>query len=89
MPFRIDVLGKLKNEDSYDVFEVKTGVTATKCIREALGQLLFYKYFVEKGQYKIHELIIIGPVGITEYENEYLESLHGKYPELQYREVSV
>ena len=89
MPFRIDVLAKLKNKDSYDVFEVKTGITATDCIREAFGQILFYKYLLEKGKYKIHELIIVGPVVPTYKDNEYLESLRKICPELRYRGVEI
>ncbi len=82
-------LENLKNKNSYDVFEVKTGLTATECIREALGQILFYKYLLEKGGYKINELIIVGPVTIDEYEEEYLRYLQIQYPELRYRPVCV
>ena len=87
LSYKIDILAKLKDEDRYDVFEVKSADTAEICIKEALGQLLFYKYLLEKGDYKINQLIIAGPSKITCIEEEYLNSLNSLIPELRYKYV--
>ena len=87
LSYKIDILAKLKDEDKYDVFEVKSADTAEICIKEALGQLLFYKYLLEKGDYKINQLIIAGPSKITCIEEEYLNSLNNLIPELRYKYV--
>lgn len=88
-PYKIDILAKLKDEDNYDVFEVKSADTAESCIKEALGQLLFYKYLLEKGDYKINQLIITAPSKITKIEEEFLDSLKVVLPELRYKDVPV
>lgn len=87
LSYKIDILAKLKDEDKYDVFEVKSADTAEICIKEALGQFLFYKYLLEKGDYKINQLIIAGPPKITCIEEEYLNSLNNLIPELRYKYV--
>lgn len=43
------------------LYEVKTYDNPIHCIREALGQLLEYKWRLEKMGYSISEMIIIGP----------------------------
>ena len=89
LSYKIDILAKLRNKEVYDVFEVKSADTAEICIKEALGQLLFYKYLLEKGDYKIDQLIIVGPSKITSIEEEYLNSLQELIPELRYKDVPV
>lgn len=89
LPYKIDILAKLRDEGKYDVFEVKSAVTAEICIKEALGQLLFYKYLLEKGDYKINQLIIVGPSEKTSDEEEYLRSLNMVFPELIYKPVTL
>lgn len=89
LPYRIDLLAKLKSEDKYDVFEVKTADSAEICIKEALGQILFYKYLLQKGEYKINQLIIVGPSEMTNSEQDFFNSLKKSFPELKYRSVSL
>lgn len=89
LPYKIDILAKLRDKDRYDVFEVKSAGTAEICIKEAMGQLLFYKYLLEKGNYKINQLIIVGPSKITNIEEGYLNSLQELIPELRYKYVPV
>ena len=61
---RVDVLGINKNgktdprEYTYDIYEVKPYESPTECIREALGQLLYYKYIKNFSFFKeMHQMM--------------------------------
>ena len=72
--YQIDVLAKTK-KNQYDIFEVKPYQSATSCIREALGQLLHYKYLLDKGGYSVRALKIVGPSEMSDEEKEFFSSI--------------
>lgn len=72
--YQIDLLGKKENEH-YDIYEVKPYSTALACIREALGQILHYNFLLEEGDYTVDKLIIVGQAKITPDELLYLKFL--------------
>ena len=78
---RVDVLGINKNRKTdprkytYDIYEVKPYDSPTECIREALGQLLYYKYLFEKNGYTVGKLIVVGKNKLKFYDEEYLNKI--------------
>ena len=58
---------------TYDIYEVKPYESPTECIREALGQLLYYKYMFEKNGYKVEKLIVVGKNKLD--DEEYLNKI--------------
>ncbi len=86
---RVDVLGINKNgktnekEYTYDIYEVKPYVSPTECIREALGQLLYYKYQFEKNGYKVGSLIVVGQNKLGLLDGQYLEKIQKSLPNLE------
>ena len=78
---RVDVLGINKNgktdprKYTYDIYEVKPYDSPTECIREALGQLLYYKYMFEKNGYTVGKLIVVGKNKLEFYDEEYLKTI--------------
>ena len=83
---RVDVLGIKKNgktderEYTYDIYEVKPYDSPTDCIREALGQLIYYKYKFEKNGYIVRRLIVVGQNALNPCDNEYLKSIQDSFP---------
>ena len=71
---KIVVLAQKKN-NQYDIFEIKPYQSATSCIREALGQLLHYKYLLDEGGYQVGTLYIVGPVDLSDEEEKFLNSI--------------
>lgn len=83
---RVDVLGINKNgtrnkrEYTYDIYEVKPYDSPTDCIREALGQLIYYKYKFEKNGYIVGRLIVVGQNDLNPCDIEYLKSIQDSFP---------
>ena len=83
---RVDVVGINKNgktderEYIYDIYEVKPYDSPTDCIREALGQLIYYKYKFEKNGYIVRRLIVVGQNELNPCDIEYLESIQDSFP---------
>ncbi|MGP1716568.1 MAG: hypothetical protein ACTS9Y_05255 [Methylophilus sp.] len=72
----------------YTFFEVKTALTVTRCIREAIGQLLEYAHYDKK--IAIKSLVIIGLQPITKEADSYLESLRKTYKlPLNYNQLKI
>lgn len=90
LSYQIDVLAQ-KKDGHYDIFEVKPYPTAMACIREALGQLFFYKFLLEKGGYKVDTLYIVGPSELSDFEDEFLQSIKNdlKKSKIEYYPVSL
>ncbi len=88
--YQIDLLAQKEN-NCYDIFEVKPYPTAMACMREALGQLLFYKFLLEKGGYEVDILYIVGPSELSDFEKEFLQSIKKdlKDLEIEYYPVSL
>ena len=88
--YQIDLLARGKN-GHYDIYEVKPYPTAMACIREALGQLFFYKFLLEKGGYEVDTLYIVGPSELSDFEDEFLQSIKNdlKKSKIKYYPVSL
>jgi hypothetical protein len=87
--YQIDVLAKTK-KNQYDIFEVKPYQSATSCIREALGQLLHYKYLLDEGGYKVRTIYIVGPSELVDEETRFLDSIQQSLKEsLKYLPIKI
>lgn len=91
---RVDVLGINKNgktdprKHTYDIYEVKPYDSPTECIREALGQLLYYKYLFEKNGYTVGKLIVVGKNKLEFYDKEYLNTIKKLKIDYEHQEIS-
>jgi hypothetical protein len=72
---KIDLV--VKNQDSYDLYEVKTNQEVRICIREAMGQIIDYAFF--ECQDKVGKMTIVGPTNISQEASEYLENIRVKH----------
>ena len=73
---RVDIKGFSKSEKEWHFFEVKT-VSAKRCIREALGQILEYAHYPNLDLAK--KLFIVGPEPPDEKDKAYIKLLRDKY----------
>ncbi|MBR4272647.1 MAG: hypothetical protein IKQ30_07410 [Bacteroidales bacterium] len=73
---RVDIKGFSKNEKEWHFFEVKT-VSAKRCIREALGQILEYAHYPNVAL--ANKLYIVGPEPPDEKDKAYMQLLREKY----------
>ncbi|MGC1784471.1 MAG: hypothetical protein WA708_18245 [Acidobacteriaceae bacterium] len=72
----------------YAYFEIKTGLSAQSCIREALGQLLEYSYW--PGAEKATRLVIVGEPPFDKKAKAYLETLRKQFSlPLEYRQFDM
>jgi hypothetical protein len=82
----IDVAVREGNE--YIYYEIKTGLSAQSCIREAIGQLLEYSYW--PGAQSATRLVIVGEPQFDEHAKAYLETLKKKFSlPLEYRQFDM
>ena len=93
---RVDVLGINKNRKTdprkytYDIYEVKPYESPTECIREALGQLLYYKYMFEKNRYTVGKLIVVGKNALTEeVDQQYLAEINNSGINIDYLQIPI
>lgn len=92
---RVDVLGINKNgktdprKHTYDIYEVKPYDSPTECIREALGQLLYYKYLFEKNGYTVGKLIVVGKNALTEVYRQYLDEINNSGIKIEYLQIPI
>lgn len=92
---RVDVLGINKNRETdprkytYDIYEVKPYESPTECIREALGQLLYYKYMFEKNRYTVGKLIVVGKNALTEVYRQYLDEINNSGIKIEYLQIPI
>ena len=61
----------------YTYYEIKTGLSAQSCIREALGQLLEYSYW--PGAQSAIRLVIVGEPPLDKNAKAYLETLREQF----------
>ena len=61
----------------YTYYEIKTGLSAQSCIREALGQLLEYSYW--PGGQSAAQLVIVGEPPLDDNARDYLETLRVRF----------
>lgn len=72
---RVDLV--VKNNNSFIFYEIKTGSSALKCIREAFGQLMEYSNFNNNAE--IENLIVVSPNKLNSEVKVYLEKIRIKY----------
>ena len=58
-------------------YEIKTGLSAQSCIREALGQLLEYAYW--PGNQRAGKLVIVGEAKYDAKAKAYIKSLQDEF----------
>lgn len=71
----IDVAVRQGSEYTY--YEIKTGLSAQSCIREALGQLLEYSYW--PGAQSAIRLVIVGEPPLDSNASAYLDNLRSNF----------
>jgi hypothetical protein len=73
---RVDIKGFSKSEKAWHFFEIKT-VSAKRCIREAIGQILEYAHYPNED--RANKLFIVGPESADEQDKLYIQHLRKKY----------
>lgn len=74
----IDIVATKSDKTIY--YEIKPYNTARACIREALGQLMEYWYYVKKEDFPFaSELIIVGPADVTYADISFIQKLREKH----------
>lgn len=77
-----------KEGDEYVYYEIKTGMSAQSCIREALGQLLEYSYWPDAQEAK--RLVIVGEPKLDNEAAKYLQTLKKKFSlPIEYRQFDM
>jgi hypothetical protein len=71
---RIDVVLK-KSASSHDIYEIKVGFTTRQVIRDALGQLLEYKYY-HKNRLAIDRIVVVSNLELNEPCSAWLKELN-------------
>ncbi len=75
-------------DGEYTYYEIKTGLSAQSCIREALGQLLEYSYW--PGAESASRLVIVGEPPFDKNAKVYLETLRKRFSlPLEYRQIDM
>jgi len=67
----------VRQGSDYIYYEIKTGLSAQSCIREALGQLLEYSYW--PGGQSADQLVIVGEPPLDDNARAYLETLRRQF----------
>lgn len=73
----IDVVVQ-NDDDTYSFYEIKTSHDPRICIREAIGQLLEYAYWNNRGP-QVKNLVIVGPNPMDDAAEKYLTELKERY----------
>lgn len=78
---RLDVLVEIKkgNDTLYDIYEIKPYNSFYSCIREAIGQLIEYKYKSMEYGLTIRNLYIVGPAKKDMDYIKYIQTNYGVY----------
>ena len=85
---RVDVVTRDGDGTKYVYYELKTGLSARSCIREAIGQLLEYSYW--PGALMAHRLVIVGEAKYDEEAKVYIEKLRKDFSlPLYYQEFDM
>lgn len=62
--------------DGYAIYEIKTSLLPRQCIRQAIGQLLEYAYWLRSPE--VCDLVVVGPSELDRDSAGYIESLRTK-----------
>ena len=86
---RVDVVLK-RGKNNYWFYEVKTYESVSYCIREAVGQLLEYKFEAEYANWNVEKIIVVGPNKASAEDEEYIEYLRETYNmPISYEQVEI
>jgi hypothetical protein len=78
----------VRQDGEYSYYEIKTGLSAQSCIREALGQLLEYSYW--PGAESATRLVIVGEPPLDKDARVYLNKLKQQFSlPLEYRRFDM
>lgn len=78
----------VQRKDGYTYYELKTGLSAQICIRDAIGQLLEYSFW--PGAQEADTLVVVGEAPYDEDAKAYLEKLRKKFSlPIEYRQFDV
>ena len=78
----------VRNRGNYVYYEIKTGLSAQSCIREALGQLMEYSFW--PGAQEASELVVVGEPPLDDAALDYLERLRKRFSlPLDYRQFDL
>jgi hypothetical protein len=78
----------VSQDSKYTYYEIKTGLSAQSCIREALGQLLEYSYW--PGAQSATRLVIVGEPHLDKNARAYLETLRKQFTlPVEYRQFDM
>ncbi|MDA3950429.1 MAG: hypothetical protein PF508_14585 [Spirochaeta sp.] len=72
---RIDVV--LQNGNKHTFFEIKNGIDARSCVRQALGQLFDYGFW--PGRRNADELVVVGEADLDDECQNYIEYLRNEF----------
>lgn len=72
---RVDV--SVRTGESYVYYEIKTGLSAQSCIREAFGQLMEYSYW--PGAQQAERLIVVGEAPYDKDAKAYIKKLRAEF----------
>src|SRR5205823_547290 len=61
---------KYESKSALELYEVKTSPTAYKCVKEALGQVIFYSSQIANG--KQPKIFVVGPSEIKNTDKPYI-----------------
>ena len=94
--YQIDLLAKKKN-GNYDIYEVKPYSSSIYCIREALGQLLHYRYLVNesyknsntKEKNKVDTIYIAGPSDLSIEGKKLLKSIQNDFKTIKFDYIKI
>jgi hypothetical protein len=67
----------VKQDDGYVFYELKTGLSARSCIREALGQLMEYSYW--PGGEQAMRLVVVGEAEYDKDAKAYMKTLRKEF----------
>lgn len=65
----------VKEEDEYILYEIKTSEDPINCIREGLGQILEYSFYLNAVGKKVKKLVIAGP-NENQYSKKFIDYLN-------------
>lgn len=83
---RVDII--VKTKVNYDLYEIKTSISALRCVREALGQLLEYAHY--RNDDAPDNLIVVGPSALDKMGVDYMKTLNSKYKlNISYKQFNI
>jgi hypothetical protein len=78
----------VKDGESYTYYELKTGLSAQSCIREAIGQLIEYSFW--PGAQRADRLVVVGEPAYDAEARAYIKKLRKDFSlPIEYRQFDI